>query len=96
MARYTAIEPLLTKAGRVEPGESVELSDKQAKPLLEMGAIEPLKGRAARSASRDAEAERLAAEAAEAEALAQADADAAAQAERLAAEAVQAAQGAPG
>lgn len=41
MAKYTAIEPLLTKAGRVEPGESVELGERQAKQLLELGAIKP-------------------------------------------------------
>ena len=94
MALYNAIEPLLTKAGRVEPGDAVVLGDKQAKPLLEMGAIELVKGRAARAASKDAEAERLAAETAEAEALAQADAEAAAQAERIAAKAAH--QGAQG
>ena len=41
MAKYTTIEPLLLKAGRVEPGETVELGERQAKQLLELGAIKP-------------------------------------------------------
>lgn len=41
MAKYTAIEPLLMKAGRVEPGESVELGERQAKQLLELRAVKP-------------------------------------------------------
>lgn len=85
MARYTAIEPLLTKAGRVEPGEFVELSAAQAKPLLEMSAIEPHKGRG-RSSSEEAEAKREAAEKAAAEAVA---AEKAAEATRQAAEAAE-------
>lgn len=65
MAKYTAIEPLLTKAGRVEPGESVELGERQAKQLLELGAIEPRKSKsqtAAEEAAERAEAKRKAAE----------------------------------
>ena len=42
MARYTAIEPLLTKAGRVEPGEVVELGEAQARQLLQLGAVKPV------------------------------------------------------
>ena len=41
MAKFTAIEPLLLKSGRVEPGEVVDLSDTQASPLLALGAIKP-------------------------------------------------------
>lgn len=39
MAKFTAIEPLLLKTGRVEPGEVVELGERQAKQLLELGAV---------------------------------------------------------
>jgi len=39
MAKFTAIEPLLLKTGRVEPGESVELGEGQAKQLLALGAV---------------------------------------------------------
>ena len=41
MAKYIAIEPLLTKAGRVEPGEVVELGEVQAQQLLELGVVKP-------------------------------------------------------
>lgn len=41
MAKFTAIEPLLLKTGRVEPGEVVELGERQAKQLLELGAVKP-------------------------------------------------------
>lgn len=39
MAKFTAIEPLLLKTGRVEPGEAVELGEGQAKQLLALGAV---------------------------------------------------------
>jgi len=42
MAKFTAIEPWLLKTGRVEPGEGVELGERQAKQLLELGAVKPV------------------------------------------------------
>ena len=53
MGKYTAIEPLLLKAGRVEPGEVVELNERQAEQLLEYGAVKPA---AQAKAKADAEA----------------------------------------
>ena len=86
MATYIAIEPLLLKAGRVEPGDAVVLGERQAKPLLELGAIELHKGKgkgksSAEEAAEKAEAERKAQEEAEAVKRAEADRLAAEQAE---------------
>ncbi len=41
MPLYNVKSPIKYKGERIEPGKSVELADKIAQPLLELGAIEP-------------------------------------------------------
>lgn len=41
--KYTALTPIQFNGERYEEDEPIELNDKQAKPLLEAGAVGPFK-----------------------------------------------------